>query len=357
MKVALTGGGTLGHVIPALSVWDEIVRICPDATAFYIGSTRERDRLTVEKAGLAYHAVSTGKLRRYFSPENLADVFRTAAGFFQARSVLAREKPDVLFSKGGYVSGPVVLAARMLGIRTVSHESDLSLGLANRINARFSHIVCLGFDSSLVDGRKYIHTGNPLRPDIRRLVGLKTEEEEGLILVLGGSMGARQVNALVESSLDALCPPFHIVHQCGRDAGQGPVHPGYERYEYIDSQLPDLMSRAQLVVSRAGAGAIGEIEALGKASLLIPLASASRGDQVENAAALESRGACRVYRDGDDFVDLVVSLMEDDALNEGISNAALAEGRGDAAGHIARIVLGVANGQRNTDRLAEPFTR
>ena len=188
MKLAFTGGGTLGHVLPALAVWDAVRALDSSAEAFYIGGRGERERKAVEDRGLRCFSISTGKLRRYFSLRNFTDIFRIVAGFFQTLSILRRERPDVLFSKGGYVSVPVVLAARFLGIRTVSHESDLSLGLANRINARFSDIVCLGFDSSLVDGRKYIHTGNPLRPDIRRLVGLKGEEEEGLILVLGGSM-------------------------------------------------------------------------------------------------------------------------------------------------------------------------
>ena len=339
MKLAFTGGGTLGHVLPALAVWDAVRSLDSSAEAFYIGGRGERERKAVEDRGLRCFSISTGKLRRYFSLRNFTDIFRIIMGFFQALSILRRERPQVLFSKGGYVSVPVVLAARMLGIRTVSHESDLTLGLANRINARFSHIVCLGFDSSLVDGRKYIHTGNPLRQDIRRLVGLKGEEEEGLILVLGGSMGARQVNALVESSLDALCPPFHIVHQCGRGSGQGPVHPGYERYEYIDSQLPDLMSRAQLVVSRAGAGAIGEIEALGKASLLIPLASASRGDQVENAAWMEERGAAEVLHEGEDFVAKVRQLMLDDSRRRKLARRARELCVPDAASLIAGLLV------------------
>lgn len=339
MKLAFTGGGTLGHVLPALAVWDAVRSLEPSAEAFYIGGRGERERKAVEDRGLPCFSISTGKLRRYFSLRNFTDIFRIAAGFFQALSILRRERPEVLFSKGGYVSVPVVLAARTLGIRTVSHESDLTLGLANRINARFSDIVCLGFDSPLVDGRKYIHTGNPLRADMRRLVGRKGEEEEGLILVLGGSMGARQVNALVASSLDALCPPFHIVHQCGRDAGQGPVHPGYERYEYIDNQLPELMSRAQLVVSRAGAGAIGEIEALGKASLLIPLASASRGDQVENAAWMEEMGASEVLHDGEDFVAKVRQLMLDDSRRRQLARRAQELCKPDAASLIAGLLV------------------
>ena len=236
-------------------------------------------------------------------------------------------------------------------------ESDFSMGLANRLNARMSDVVCLSFPSDKVDGLRYVLTGNPVRRDVAALAGRHVEQERDLVLVLGGSQGASQINDLVYSGLERLCPRYSVVHQCGSHGDMTRSAVRYRQVEFIDEELSDLMARARVVVSRAGANAIAEICTLGKCSLLVPLTHATRGDQVENAAALESRGACRVYRDGDDFVDLVVSLMEDDALNEGISKAAIAEGRGDAAGHIARIVLGVANGQRNTDRLAEPFTR
>lgn len=357
MKVALTGGGTLGHVIPALSVYDEIRRLDPSVEAFFIGGIFDRERMVVERTGLCFLPISTGKLRRYFTPKNISDMLRVVKGYFQARRILAERRPDVLFSKGGFVSVPVVAAASSLGIRIVTHESDFSMGLANRLNARLSDLVCLSFPSDKVDGLRYVLTGNPVRRDVAALAGRHVEQERDLVLVLGGSQGASQINDLVYSGLERLCPRYSVVHQCGSHGDMTRSAVRYRQVEFIDEELPDLMARARVVVSRAGANAIAEICTLGKCSLLVPLTHATRGDQVENAASLESRGACRVYRDGDDFVDLVVSLMEDDALNEGISKAAIAEGRGDAAGHIARIVLGVANGQRNTDRLAEPFTR
>ena len=357
MKVALTGGGTLGHVIPALSVYDEIKRLDPSVEAFFIGGIFDRERMVVERTGLCFLPISTGKLRRYFTPKNISDMLRVVKGYFQARRILAERRPDVLFSKGGFVSVPVVAAASSLGIRIVTHESDFSMGLANRLNARLSDVVCLSFSSDKVDGLRYVLTGNPVRRDVAALAGRHVEQERDLVLVLGGSQGASQINDLVYSGLERLCPRYSVVHQCGSHGDMTRSAVRYRQVEFIDEELPDLMARARVVVSRAGANAIAEICTLGKCSLLVPLTHATRGDQVENAASLESRGACRVYRDGDDFVDLVVSLMEDDALNEGISKAAIAEGRGDAAGHIARIVLGVANGQRNTDRLAEPFTR
>ena len=338
MKVALTGGGTLGHVIPALSVWDEIVRICPDATAFYIGSTRERDRLTVKKAGLAYHAVSTGKLRRYFSPENLADVFRTAAGFFQARSVLAREKPDVLFSKGGYVSVPVVLAAASLGIRIVTHESDSSLGLANRINSRFASRVCLGL-AAASEGGRFIHTGNPVRRDVVMAAGTAAQEDD-FILVLGGSQGAREVNELVYASLDRLLEHHRVYHQCGSGGDFSIRRDGYTQTEFIGEDLPVLMARAALVVSRAGAGTLSELAAMGRASVLVPLRKASRGDQVENAEFMHSCGAAVVYNEGDDLAALVSGVTENTCMRLDMERRAHALYVPDAARRIANIVLG-----------------
>ena len=217
MKIAFTGGGTLGHVIPALSVYDELVSRYGSFDSFYIGSKKKSEAEYVKGHGLRFYPVSTGKLRRYFSLENFTDIFRVCAGFFQSLGILRREKPDVLFSKGGFVSVPVCLAASILGIKLVTHESDCSMGLANRINSRFADIVCLGFDSTAIEGKKYIYTGNPVRHEIVSIAHEDIPVSEDLILVLGGSMGAAEINTLVYENLDALCLRWHVVHQAGTE--------------------------------------------------------------------------------------------------------------------------------------------
>lgn len=339
MKVALTGGGTLGHVIPALSVYDELRRMDDGLEAFFIGGDSERERRIVEDRNIPFHAISTGKLRRYFSLRNLTDMLRVIKGYVQARRILREQRPDVLFSKGGFVSVPVVAAASSLGIRIVTHESDFSMGLANRLNARHADVVCLSFDSPLVDGVKYVLTGNPVRSDVLALSKDNVEQERDLILVLGGSQGASEINDLIYSNLDRLCPRYRVVHQCGGHGDMSKSAEGYEQREFIDRELAGLMARSRLVISRAGANAIAEICALGKCSLLIPLRHASRGDQVENALHMERKGACMVYAQTDDFMKTVVSLMEDDDLNAGIALAASKEGHADAARRIAGILL------------------
>ena len=338
MKIALTGGGTLGHVLPALSLSDEIVKI-QDADFLYIGSCNKKEAEAVEKKGIRFYAISTGKLRRYFSLKNLTDVARVFKGYLSAKRILKRERPDVLFSKGGFVSVPVVVAAHSLKIPVVTHESDFSLGLANRINARFASFVCLGFDTKLVDGKKYIYTGNPLRRDILEIRDKKIEVEKDLILVLGGSQGSAEVNNLVYANLNELCPKYRIIHQCGRQGDFSIRCDNYSQREFIGDELPQLMKRAKVIVSRSGAGAVGEICALGKCSLLVPLASATRGDQVENAACLEERGAAKVLREATDFAGVLSFLMENDKIRESIENEAFKLAALDAGGRIAEIVI------------------
>lgn len=340
MVVALCGGGTLGHVIPALAVVDSLKALDPGLEAFYLGSRKDLERRTVEDYGLTFYPISAGKLRRYFSLENFTDFFRLCHGFFQARRILKARRPDVLFSKGGYVSVPVVLAAASLGIRIVTHESDATLGLANRINALFASTVCLGFDSPLCDGKKYVYTGNPVREDVVRQAGIDVDEEDDLILILGGSQGSAEINSLVYGCLDRLCSRYRVVHQCGRCADLSVKHVNYTQLEFIDEGLASLMARSALVVSRSGAGALSELCTLGKASLLVPLAHASRGDQMENARLMEKRGACVVYRKGDDFASLVLGLMENRERRKKLGEAAASLAKKDAATTLASITLG-----------------
>ena len=341
MKIAFTGGGTLGHVIPALSVYDELVSRYGSFDSFYIGSKKKSEAEYVESHGLRFYPVSTGKLRRYFSLENFTDIFRVCAGFFQSLGILRREKPDVLFSKGGFVSVPVCLAASILGIKLVTHESDCSMGLANRINSRFADIVCLGFDSAAIDGKKYIYTGNPVRHEIVSIAHEDIPVSEDLILVLGGSMGAAEINTLVYENLDALCSRWHVVHQAGKNGDFSIKRDNYDQREFIGDELPLLMKKAKLVITRSGANTVSELCILAKTNLLIPLRSSqSRGDQIENAAWLEERGAAAVLKDGKDFLEKVSVLMDDDT---DIGENAYKLRCEDASARIASIIEGVIN--------------
>lgn len=339
MKIAFTGGGTLGHVIPALSVYQELKEQMNDLDAFYIGSRKENEAEYVRAHGLRFYPVSTGKLRRYFSSENFTDVFRIAAGFFQSLSILRKEEPDVLFSKGGYVSVPVCLAAAALKIRIVIHESDCSMGLANRICSHFAGIVCLGFDSTLADGKKYIYTGNPVRREIAFLSHQDIPQSPDLILVLGGSTGAGEINSLVYEHLDELCPRWHVVHQAGKQGDFSIRRENYEQREFIGEDLPLIMKKARLVISRSGANTVSELCTLGKASLLVPLGrEGSRGDQIENASWLEERGAALVLRDKAGFLEKVSHLMDDNTVT---GQNAYKLKKEDAAASIASLVKGV----------------
>jgi len=249
-----------------------------------------------EKAGVRYEGVSCGKLRRYFSFENIIDVFRVPVGIFQARKVLKEFKPDVLFSKGGYVSVPVVIAASRLKIPIIVHESDISPGLANKICFRFANKICLSFEETKAYipkkfGKKIVVTGSPVRLDL-----LNGDSEKGykftgfdkhrpVILIMGGSQGAEQINELVRASLDELIKKFQIVHIVGKGNLDISVHKkGYVQYEFLSEQLKDIYSMSEMVVSRGGANSLAELALLKKRVLVIPLGeSASRGEQTGNA--------------------------------------------------------------------------
>ncbi len=339
MKIALTGGGTLGHVIPALSVAEELEKLSPGVSFFYIGSQKSLEKETVEKKGIAFYPIPSGKLRRYFSFENFLDTFRVVRGFFSSLRILRREKPDVLFSKGGYVSVPVVAAAHFLKIRCVTHESDRSLGLANRINARYCDKVCLGFENKNLDSSKFIYTGNPVREDLVKAIS--AEKSKKSILILGGSQGASEINELVYANLDELCPIAKVYHQAGKTGNFSIKHDNYEQFEFISSELPNLMAEARLIISRAGAGAISELLYINAVSLLLPLGlGASRGDQIENAAFLEKEGAALVLKDKKDFLSLVKNAYYNEEVREEIESNAKRIAVKDAAYRIAEVVLG-----------------
>ncbi len=292
----VTGGGTAGHVIPAIPI---IERLLEDGLRVtFIGSSSGLEERLVEGLDVTFHAITTGKLRRYFSLENLVDVFRVFVGIWQAFWLLWRIKPMVVFSKGGYVAFPVVFAAWLNRVPIVAHESDLTPGLANRLCLPFLKSLCLNFPETKTRARRVLVTGTAVRPELlagnakRGRDWLGVPEGRRVLVVVGGSLGAVAINAVVRDALDQLCATHFIVHVCG--AGQ--VDLSYERsnyvqHEYITHKWGDVLAAADLVLSRSGANALYELLALRKVNILTPLTRrASRGDQIENAAMAERHG-------------------------------------------------------------------
>ena len=298
-RIILTGGGTAGHVTPNIALLPRIKELGYDIQ--YIGSYTGIEKELIEPFGIPYHGISSGKLRRYFSVQNFTDPFRVLKGFREAHKLIRQLKPDVIFSKGGFVSVPVVLAGKRCKVPVIIHESDMTPGLANKIAIPSAAKVCCNFPEtlkSLPEG-KAVLTGSPIRQEL--LSGNKIAamdmchftSDKPVILVIGGSLGAVAVNNAVREALPELLKDFQIIHLCGKgkmDESLKDVE-GYCQFEYIKNELRNLFALADIVISRAGANAICELLALHKPNLLIPLsANASRGDQILNARSFERQG-------------------------------------------------------------------
>jgi UDP-N-acetylglucosamine--N-acetylmuramyl-(pentapeptide) pyrophosphoryl-undecaprenol N-acetylglucosamine transferase len=352
--VAFTGGGTAGHVFPGLAVAAELTRRW-DGRIVWLGSRSGPERGLVESAGIPFRAIPAGKLRRYLSIANVTDAFRIVAGLAASLGVLAAERPALLFSKGGFVSVPPVIAARLLGIPAFTHESDVDPGLATRINARFCERVMVSHPGT-VDHfppalrARVVVTGNPLRASFsaanpaegRRIAGCAPGDR--LVLVLGGSSGSAFLNGLVASVAGELCRGgIRLVHQTG-DGKQGAAGvPGCRVMPFIGAELPHLMAGADLVVSRAGANTLAEIAALGRPSLLVPLSAAgSRGDQLRNAEVFRAAGAADVMPEQTAspgaLRDRVRGLLADSARLAAMAAAARALAPADPAARIADLI-------------------
>ena len=304
--IVLTGGGTAGHVTPNIAL---IGRLKEQGYQIsYIGSYNGIEKTLIEELGIPYYGISSGKLRRYFDLKNFTDPFRVLKGFSEARKLLKQLKPDVVFSKGGFVTVPVVVAAGRLKIPAIIHESDMTPGLANKLCIPSAVKVCCNFPetkSHLPEGKAVV-TGTPIRQELlrgdadkgRAFTGLTADKP--VIMIIGGSLGAQAVNDAVRRILPQLLPDFQVVHLCGkgkRDDSKNELK-GYVQYEYIEGELADLFAMADIVISRAGANAICELQALKKPNLLIPLsANASRGDQILNARSFEKQGFSMVLEE------------------------------------------------------------
>ncbi len=294
-SIVLTGGGSAGHVMPNVALLDRLHQ--NDWTVSYIGSNAVEKKI-IGQIGLPFYEIKTGKLRRYFSWQNFTDPFRIIWGFFQAFGFLLRLRPRIVFSKGGYVSVPVALAAWCLRIPVISHESDLTPGLANKINAKFSKKILYAFpETQKFLPANAVYVGTPIRSDIfngdreagRKFVNF--ESDQGLvILVVGGSLGAVRLNNVILGSLDEILKKYRVIHITGPGKAADYEHPNYRSYAFLDKEFPNVMAFADIVISRAGANAIFEFLAARKPMLLIPLEIGSRGDQVHNASSFVKKG-------------------------------------------------------------------
>ena len=316
-RIILTGGGTAGHVSPNQALIPHLLREGWDI--HYIGTKNGIERQLIEPMqGVTYHAVQSGKLRRYFDLKNFTDPFRVIAGVFQSIAIVARLRPNVLFSKGGFVSVPAVFGAACCRVPIVMHESDITPGLANKLCKPFARRICATFpECAAALGEKGLYTGTPLRASLfggDRARGLRLcgfSGERPVLMMMGGSLGAQTVNAVLREALPRLTARFDVLHVCGRGNLDGRLSdmPGYRQFEYLSDELPDAYACADLMLSRAGSNSLSEILALRKPALLIPYHS-GRGDQVLNAASLKARGLAHVLPQGEMTADSLCAALE-----------------------------------------------
>lgn len=321
-KIILTGGGTAGHVSPNLALLPHLLE--KGYEVHYLGTKDGIERDMMTQPGVAYHAIHAGKLRRYFDLKNFSDPLNVLLGAGESLSLIRKIKPDVLFSKGGFVSVPVVWAASRCGVPVLCHESDITPGLANRICARYAQKVCTTFkECADALGSKGVWTGTPLRASLFRgtrekglaLTGFSGKKP--VLLVMGGSQGARAVNMALREALHPLTKRYDIIHLCGKGHRDEALEDtsGYWQAEFLSDTLPDVLAAADMVLSRAGANALSEFGALHKPMLLIPLPlSSSRGDQIQNAESFCVRGIAAVLYQEDLTADSLIAAV--DALDE-----------------------------------------
>lgn len=300
-KILMTGGGSAGHVTPNIALFPALKEAGFEIHYAGLKDGIEHDLISAQE-GVTFHAIESGKFRRYLSLKNLLSPFKVIKGVGQARRLVKELKPNVVFSKGGFVSVPVVMAAAKK-CPVVCHESDYTPGLANKIAARFADTVCVTFEDTMTHAKKklakkMVHTGTPIRPELYRgdrekgLAAMGFDGSKPVLLVMGGSLGAAALNAGIRAALPKLTQRFDVVHLCGKGkVDEKVVSPGYVQFEYVGKELPDMLAATSVVVSRAGANAVFEFLSLGIPALLVPLPlEASRGDQILNADYVTKKG-------------------------------------------------------------------
>lgn len=317
-KIILTGGGSAGHVTVNIAILPELTK--RGWNMVYIGSEDGIEReLMTPYTNVPYYAIKTGKLRRYFDWKNFKDPFKVITGAYQAYDIIRKEKPQVVFSKGGFVSVPVVIGAWLNRTPIIIHESDVTPGLANRIAIPFATKVCTTFEetSAHVPSQKVEYIGAVIREELLQGSAIKGRNtlfftrSKPTLLVMGGSLGSKRLNEVIRDSLPLLLQEFQIIHICGKgQVDETLTHQAYRQFEYVTDELPDFLATADLIISRAGSNAIFEFLTLQKPMILIPLpTSSSRGDQIVNAASFQKNGYAEVIPDEQVTKDRLVQTV------------------------------------------------
>ena len=350
-RILLTGGGTAGHVTPNLALVPYLTEAGFEIE--YMGSYDGIEKKLVEAEGIPYYGISSGKLRRYLDIKNLTDPLRILKGLHEARRYMKTHRPDVVFSKGGFVSVPVIMAASEYRIPIVIHESDLTPGLANKLSIPRASKICYSFPETqqYLHKDKAVHTGLPVRKALfngsaqKGLAFCGFQEDKPVLLVIGGSLGSANVNQAIRSALPELLESFHIIHICGSGKTDPNLEevPGYRQFEYISEELPDLFAAADLMISRAGANVINELAAIKKPAILIPLGTdQSRGDQILNAESFSRRGFSAVLKEEDLNSQSLLKLVQEVYSQKDTYIRAMAEaGQEDAAALVTEVILSV----------------
>lgn len=349
-KIVLTGGGTAGHVTPNLALLPSLRE--RGYEIHYIGSYQGIEKKLIENAGISYDGISSGKLRRYLDLKNFSDPFRVLKGYTEALRLIKKYRPDVVFSKGGFVAVPVVMAARHYKVPVIIHESDMTPGLANKLCIPSAVKICCNFPETLayLPKDKAVLTGSPIRRELLdgdRLTGLKYtgfSANRPVLLVIGGSLGSVAVNKTVCSLLPRLITTYQVIHVCGKgNLSESLIGtPGYVQYEYVDAPLRHLFAAADLVISRAGANSICEILAMRKPNILIPLsAAASRGDQILNAKSFAKQGFSTVLEEETLDDETLLTAIQSTMLNRNTFISAMSKSTlSDAVSTIIELIAG-----------------
>lgn len=305
-KIVFTGGGSAGHVTPNIAVINELDQ--SDWDIYYVGSKEGIEKELIERRGIRYHSISSGKLRRYIDWQNITDIFRVVKGCFEARKYLKKIKPNVVFSKGGFVTVPVIIAAKTLNIPVIIHESDITPGLANRIAQRFATKIFTSFDEATAHfpSGKAKALGSPVRKEIthgdkrKGLDFLQFGDSRPVLTVMGGSLGAKKINETVRASLPWLTEKYQVVHLCGKGHTDESLEDqqNYRQFEYVNEELPDVLAATNTIITRGGSNSIFEFLTLHLPMLIVPLTRAqSRGDQILNAESFQEKGYAAVLEE------------------------------------------------------------
>ncbi len=348
-RIILTGGGTAGHVTPNMALIPELKKAGFDI--HYIGSYEGIEKKLIEDMQIPYHGISSGKLRRYFDLKNFSDPFRVVKGYGEASRLIKSLKPDVVFSKGGFVSVPVVMAAKHHKVPAIIHESDMTPGLANKLAIPCATKVCCNFPETIqyLPEGKAVLTGTPIRKELfdgdatQGLTFCGFTASKPVVLVIGGSTGSVVVNEAVRGCLDTLLTKFQVIHICGKDkideTYQGRT--GYIQFDYVKKELASLLAMSDVIISRAGANAICELLALRKPNVLIPLsAAASRGDQILNAKSFQEQGYSMVIEEENLTPELLSQTVEEVYQNrQAYIHAMESSEISDSVGTIMKLIL------------------